>query len=257
MSQPWAAPQTTSPANTDDLGGLLSETWRLTKAQLPMLLAAFLLSMAISFGGIFVSYLVLLVPMLAVTLGVEASGLDKDTAGIVSMLILLPFIIVFYAFVLMLNGVVYIMLTKSGLSAARGEQVDIGSLFHGLLRKSWRFSGMVLVMTFAVLPSALLLYIPAIYLTIRWSLAMQFLVDTDLGAMDCLRASWRATDGKVLDLFVKNLVFGLVAMVGIIATCYLGMFVLIPMQMVLGGLLYVKLTGRDKSGLPDPDMYAI
>ena len=226
-----------------------------------MLLAVLVIAFAITFVGIMgieVIFVGLIMVLGLVAAGIQqAAGLSEDAVGLIMAIVQIPMLLLLYPMIFAISSIMYVMMGKAGAAAARGETIQIAPLFEGIGRKTAVCTGILCLVLLAMLPAALLLYIPAIYLGLRWSLAFYYVADTNLGVLDCMRASWRATEGKVLDLFVKQLVFGLIAFFGVLFTCYLGIFVIGPLQIVMNGLIYVQLSGRDKSGMPDPDMLAV
>lgn len=237
---------------------LMKEAWRRLKTwPAPTLMGLF-----IGMGGTFVMMLVLYL-VLGLGIGIvsvigamlaSAFGMDEDTVGvIVSILIVLMSLVLYPA---IFAGVLIGQMTmfRGALATARGETMEVGALFAGLGRKAPRGLLIMLLTMLALIPSMLLLYVPAVYLGLRWSMSFHYLLDTNLGAIDSMKASWRATEGKVLDLFLTQLVVGLVSMALVLITCYVGSIVVLPVQMVILSLLYIKHSGRDRSGMPDPEL---
>ncbi len=261
MSDAWSPTDTDSPSgDLNQLMPLIKESWRRLRENPGPALLGLLAGFGINGVGMFVWYILLIVIIMGAAAGAAAFGavleLDEDTIGLVSSLIILAAMLVLYPVLLAVMMAGQLLMIRGGLLTARGEQMDGATLFANLPRLVLRGTGVVVLMLLALFPAALMLYIPAIYLGIRWSFAMHFLVDSDLGVMDSLRASWRATEGRVMDLFIKHFVFGMVAMLVALFTCYIGLFAVIPLQMVFLSVLYMQVTGRHTSGLPDPDMLA-
>lgn len=245
-----------APGEIGPLGDNLTQSWELLKANPGPAVVSILLGMGFLTVVMFVVYVVFTIGMMAVV-GVAAGlsaalGLSEDVAGVVMMVCSIVFMCVAYPvlFAVIMPGQLVMM--RGGLQTARGEPLDVNSFAEGIVGRSVRATVMTVVMLLALMPATLLLYVPAIYLALRWSFALYLVVDSDLGAMDCLRASWRMTQGKVLTLFVHLFGFGIVSMLLMLVTCYLGMFVLVPLQMVFVAVLYMQVSGRHQAGMPDP-----
>lgn len=252
MAGEWSPPESNraAPGELDSLGTLIATSWERLKAQpgpavvgmalgMAILTVAMVLWYGLLFGGI----------MLLGALGAvltEALSVDPETAsGLVALLTVLFSVICFpLLLVAMMPG--QLIMLRGGLMTAREEPLDMSGLFDRIGRLSLVGTALVLLMTLALIPAALLLYIPAIYLGLRWSVALHLLMDEpDLGAVDALRRSWRITEGRVLDLFIKHFAFGLLSSLVTLCTCYLGMFVILPLQMVFVGQIYLQLTARE------------
>jgi hypothetical protein len=103
--------------------------------------------------------------------------------------------------------------------------------------------------------AALICAAPAIvlsmYAAFRMYLAPVFLLDYDLGIVECLRASDRFMVGNKLTVFLIAIVVGLGSMVFMLVTCCLGILAVIPYSMaVVMPTIYVLATGQTVHGLP-------
>ena len=266
MSNEWSPPTTDlsvpptgvpgEPQPLGSIGELLSASWEQLRTHPWPSVMGVGLGFGGSFAATFLLYIVMFVAIMVATLVglavAEGIGLEGEDAELMASAMMAVAMVFLYPFMFMVFMPIQAVFLRGGLATARGEDAHVSDLLRRPLRLALTGAALVLLMLLGLIPAMLLLYIPAVYLGLRWSLALHYLVDTELGAVDCLKASWRATEGKVLDLFLKNLVFGFAAMFGILITCYLGMFVIVPLQMVFGGLIYMRLSGRTTSGLPDP-----
>ena len=183
-----------------------------------------------------------------------SSDLDDDTAGLVMTVAMVGVSLIVYP--LFFAGIMLgqIIMFRGALATARGENMEFGALVAGLPRKALRAAGLSLLLILAIFPGLILLYVPGIYLALRWSLSIHYLLDTDLGVIDCMKASWRATEDRVLEIFLRHLVLGLIAIPVILFTCYMGSLVMVPVQLVFQSMLYMQLSGRMRSALPDPEL---
>ena len=100
--------------------------------------------------------------------------------------------------------------------AARGRLLEGSSRF-------WPYVGMSILSTIGIVFGFILLIVPGIILTIRWSAASGFLVGQREGVTDALGASWRATKGHSWPIFFAAiLMFLAVAVAGGIVGGVLG-----------------------------------
>jgi uncharacterized membrane protein len=263
MSSEWSPPNSQSGAPTADLTQLMplvEESWRRLKTNPGPVAIGLVTGMGVSSIGMMFIYIaifgVMFVGVLAGAALSAALGMSEDAAAGISSLFMVLAMLVIYPLLFGFIMAAQVIMMRGGLVTARGGTADLGAMFSGLPRITLKVLGMTFVMMCAILPSALLLYIPAIYLGMRWSLAMYYVIDTNLGIFDCMRLSWRKTEGKVLDLFIKHFVFGLGALFIGVVTCYLGFIFVLPLQMVFMSLVYMQLSERHEAGLPDPDVYA-
>jgi uncharacterized membrane protein len=263
MSSEWSPPNTQSGVPTPDLTQLMplvEESWRRLKTNPGPVAIGLVTGMGVSSIGMMFIYIAMFgVVMISAVVGAGLSaalGMSEDAAAAVTSVVMLLAMLVIYPLLFAVIMAAQVIMMRGGLVTARGGSAELGPLFAGMPRATLRALLMLLVMTCALLPAALLLYIPAIYLGMRWSLALYYVIDTNLGVFDCMRLSWRKTEGKVLDLFIKHFVFGLGAMFIGVVTCYLGFIFVLPLQMVFMSLVYMQLSGRHEGGLPDPDVYA-
>jgi len=227
---------------------LLSESWEDLKAHPGPSILGFAGGMGLQTMGVMVWYVlfflaVMVMAGLSVAIG-AAAGLGEDATGTLASLLTLAAMVVLYPLLFLAIAPAMVLMLRGGLFTARRTPPTAGSFFEDIVGLCGRTALLYLLMVVAIVPATFLLYVPGIYLAIRWSFALHFLIDAPLGVVDALRASWRATEGKVLDLFLKGMALSLLAMVVIVFTCYLGMFVALPMQMVVHARMYMHLTGR-------------
>jgi hypothetical protein len=117
-----------------------------------------------------------------------------------------------------------------------------GSRFLPLL------GGLFLSMLIAM-PAFAMLIIPGIIVSLGLSFAQFYIVDQNMGPIDALKASWEATKGHKLQLFL----FGLVAilmMIGGYLACCIGAFVALPLVMIAWATIYTRISGTAGTGFP-------
>ncbi|MCP4634034.1 MAG: hypothetical protein GY855_14000 [candidate division Zixibacteria bacterium] len=89
----------------------------------------------------------------------------------------------------------------------------------------------------------LILFIPWIYVMIRWHYYDYFIVDKDAGIIESLKLSWELTEGQALNLFLFALLAIGINIVGIIALM-VGLFVTIPLTAIANGHIYHQLRSQ-------------
>jgi len=154
---------------------------------------------------------------------------------------------------------------KQSLAAARGEQVSFGDLFSGgasflplLLLGALAWVAKLLGpmgmigphifgggLTFVLVQ--LMLIPPAIYISLALSQASYFVVDQKMNPIDAIKASFSATKGQKVQIFLFWVLAFLLIIAGFIACC-VGLLVAIPIMEVGAALIYVRLTGTPGNG---------
>ena len=74
----------------------------------------------------------------------------------------------------------------------------------------WHYLGMTILASIGMVIGFALLIVPGIILLVRWSAANGFLLSGREGVIDSLKASWEATRGNALMIFLAGLVMFLV-----------------------------------------------
>ena len=108
------------------------------------------------------------------------------------------------------------------MKVARGQSAEIGELFGG----GDRFVVMLatnLLMTIAIVVGFVFLIIPGIILALGLYYAPWYAADTEMGPVECLKASWEATNGRKVQLFGLGLVSVLILFLGLICL-FVGVF---------------------------------
>jgi hypothetical protein len=131
-------------------------------------------------------------------------------------------------------------MTRVLIHVARGSPAELGMLLgEGRLMFSAIVTGAVAVVATAV--GLVLLVIPAIILLLGWSVYSFALVDQRMDAIAPLRESWRLTYGYKVRLLGIDVAILALAVVGIVATCGIGLLVVYPMLLLSGAVLYTSL----------------
>ncbi|MCL4359958.1 hypothetical protein M1555_01730 [Patescibacteria group bacterium] len=86
----------------------------------------------------------------------------------------------------------------------------------------------------------LCLFVPGLYLSIRFQFWAFCLIDKHLGAKDSLRMSWGLTEGHVFKLIAFDIVAACIMLLGILALG-VGVLVTLPVTLLATGYVYRKL----------------
>jgi hypothetical protein len=132
--------------------------------------------------------------------------------------------------------------TRMYITAARGGTPEFGDIFSGGPR-FLPVLGMTLLLILLLLPAFMLFIVPGVIVGLGLSLAHFYVIDAELGPIDALGASWNATKGHKLQIFLLGLVSFCVLMLGFMACC-IGVYVALPVVMVAMATVYVRLSGR-------------
>lgn len=132
--------------------------------------------------------------------------------------------------------------TRIHLAVARGRSASIGMLFSGADRMVSMLVAM-LVAGLAIVGGILCLIVPGIIISIGLSLYAYFVVDRELGGVEAVRASWRATKGHKGKIFTFMLASLGVVIAGALA-CGVGLLVAVPVVSMAWTLVYLRITGQ-------------
>ena len=83
----------------------------------------------------------------------------------------------------------------------------------------------------------------SIWIGVRLSLSQVFIADQNMGIIDAMKCSWRATRGNFWMLFLGSIVLGICSSLGLILCC-IGVFLTIPISCLGAALAYLQLTGQ-------------
>jgi hypothetical protein len=135
-------------------------------------------------------------------------------------------------------------LTKMTLKLARGETVEFGDAFTGR-----PYFVRMLIVTFSTIVLTVvglgLLVVPGIIVLLALWLAPYFLVDQDLGAIDAMRASWKAWSGHKRPLFLLGLLATFIGIAGVCTLC-VGLFVALPVIKTAAAIAYIHIADRQE-----------
>lgn len=128
------------------------------------------------------------------------------------------------------------------LQAARGRSPEIAEIFRGG-PAFFRLLGANILVGLAVLIGTLALIVPGVILALGFSMTPYYVVDTGMGPVEAMQASWRATTGHKGSIFVYYLLSIVVALLGLLACC-VGILVSNAVVHTATAILFTRLSGR-------------
>jgi hypothetical protein len=143
---------------------------------------------------------------------------------------------------LLVGSFFYVGLTRIWVQTARGQTPDFGTLFSGGDRLIPMFL-MTLLWFLMIVPGYSVLIVPGVFLTCAFFVSPFEVVDGKAGAIDSLVASWNATKGHKLSLFVFLLAAIGINIAGFMALC-VGIFATFPLTCLAAAVIYTRITGR-------------
>lgn len=224
---------------------VLSEAWEKTAPNLLLMVVAWV-GVAVV---VFIINMVIQIPLSFVNVGIQAA-FPKEQELILVAGILVGLIGAVPQFVLQM--VSQIGLTRMYIAVARGQPADLSLLTSGLDRV-WTVLGAAVLVAAAAFGGTLLLFIPGMIIGLGLQMTTFLAVDTKLGAVDCVRASWRIMDGHKLSYFAMMFLLGMINLVGIIP-CGLGLLVTIPLTFVSIAIVYTRVSGKVTEDTQDPQV---
>ena len=148
-------------------------------------------------------------------------------------------------FVVIAIDTVWQVFYSLGLSRLALDFIDTGKSTFGRVFSQgallWRGLGVTLLTLLIVVVGFLLLIIPGIIWSIKYSMAMYCLVDKKLGVKESLKMSAELTRGVKWQLFGFWLVLGLINLAGFLALV-IGMVITVPLTMLAQAHVYRHLT---------------
>ena len=232
-----------------EVGEVITEAWEKFKANAVPLVVA---TIGVFVATFIINFIVQL-PIQLISVGVSAFAQrgDSDNAELIGALVTIPLAIIGGVIQFVVQIVGQMALTRLNITAARGAPVDLSQLTAGFGR-IWTVIGAQLLMALALFGGLLLCIVPGYILGIGLAFAQFYAIDTQLGAVDCLKASWRAMDGNKLQVFGLGIVLGLGGLVLVLFTCGLGAMVVLPVVSLTMAIVYTRISGRTQDGMADP-----
>lgn len=157
---------------------------------------------------------------------------------------------IFNIITMIVAAIIGIGMTTIALAALDKKPLGVGLLFGNINRLGSVIVAYILfgVMVFA---GMVLFVIPGIFLAVRFSMCMLFIVDKGMGPIDALKASWRATDGHFFDVFLFFLAVVGLEILGSIPL-FLGLLIVVPVVMLSAAHFYRTLSSMPKAAPAAP-----
>lgn len=175
--------------------------------------------------------LTILVTLINVVPGWLADRLSSDYAAIAFVLSLATWLV---------NLVVSLGTLRIYLLVADGQPAGLKDLFScGHLILKYIIGS--IVSGFIIVGGLLLLLIPGLILSIKLQFWPWFMVEQNLGPIAALKESWRVTSGIKWNLFLFNLLLGLITLAGLLALG-LGLLIAIPVSQLATAFVYRRLS---------------
>jgi uncharacterized membrane protein len=168
--------------------------------------------------------------VLNIVLGVASEAQDASLAFAVSV------------FSLFVGYYVQLGLMRLSLNIVDGKSASVRQLFdeYSLVL---RYIGASIVYGVIILAGLLLLIVPGIIWSIKYSQYGFLMLDKNLGIMESISMSGKITNGAKMELLWIGIIVGLLMFVSIIPLG-LGLIATIPMSVLVGPLLYRRLMVR-------------
>ena len=155
-----------------------------------------------------------------------------------------------------INIILKIGLIKITLSFCDERKPSIGTLFDAF-GCFWRYVGVAILYTLIVIGGFLLLIVPGIIWSVKFSLCYYFVVDKGLGPIQALKASSRTTMDVKWQLFGFGIICGLINILGLLCLI-VGIFATYPTVIVAYALVYRQLLAQtpelDEFGIVGPNV---
>ncbi|HLK37634.1 MAG TPA: hypothetical protein VKU41_12830 [Polyangiaceae bacterium] len=172
------------------------------------------------------------------------AGLDpRSGAGLAvrgaSLLVALP-----------LSVFLQVGLTRIWLATARGEAPRVEQLFSGADRLL-PMLGYLVLFGLAVCLGLVFFIVPGVILAVGLGFGQYYVVDTNLGPVDALKASWEATRGQRGEIFLLGMAVVGVNLLGLL-TCCVGLLASAPIGFVAVAIAYTRLSGNRPAAAAPP-----
>ncbi|HEY2515752.1 MAG TPA: hypothetical protein VGI39_33010 [Polyangiaceae bacterium] len=240
---PYAAPQAPPPPAPPgaamgnpqpwEIGEVFAQAWNVLKVHWAVLVFAPLVA------GIIVA---------APSLAALVVGLTADLKGAPSLTTGLGTNVASFVVQVVVQAFFDVGLTRIQLTAARGNVPTFNDLFAGG-PLFFPMLGLTVLHALAVTLGCLCFLVPGLIVHYGLWLASYFLVDSNVGVIDSMRASWKATEGQRLPLFVLSMVAATVNMAGTMVCC-VGGLVTAPLTAVAAAIVFLRITGQATPLLP-------
>lgn len=140
-------------------------------------------------------------------------------------------------------------LSKTGTMLSKYFRYLFGKLLYGILVSLALLPELIVIIimrdfsNWVIVPAALLLAVPAIFLSFRLLYVGYLVVDRGLGPIAALKESWAITDGQAIWLFLFSMAIVALNLLGLVAIL-IGLLVTIPMTLMASAYVYRQLSPR-------------
>ena len=165
---------------------------------------------------------------------VQHSGFPEETVLLINLPLQLLGILI--------SVIIGIGFIKIALSFCDARKPPVGTLF-AFTGCFWRYLGAALLYSLIVLAGFILLIVPGIIWSVKFSLWGYFVVDKGLGPIKALKASSRTTMGVKWQLFGFSILCTLIVMLGYMVLI-VGVFAAYPIVLVANALVYRHLAAQ-------------
>jgi uncharacterized membrane protein len=152
---------------------------------------------------------------------------------------------------IVVSAPVYTILTagllKYYLKLIRGEEAQIGDAFSGFGPSIGQLVLLSLVQMILVLLGCVLCLLPGIYLSVAWYFAMPLVIDRRMNFWDAMELSRKMVNKHWFVIFAFLVVYGLLAVSGLIACC-IGIFVTMSIGFAALMYAYETIFSRPQTG---------
>jgi uncharacterized membrane protein len=136
--------------------------------------------------------------------------------------------------------------TKMWLTALRGGTPQFGDMFSGGSRVLSLMAATFL-MALGVVFGYMACIVPGIIVALGLSLTPLFVIDQNMGPIQALGASWRATEGHRANIFVYGLASAGILLLGLCA-CGVGIIPAAVVVYIGQAIIYMRITGQAQGG---------
>jgi len=224
-AEPYAAPgmQAVGYPQGWDVGEVIGLGWERVKEHWPLLIFAW-----------FIPQLIAGAPGWVIE-GMKESGTLSETTASLAGAVTSIFSFVVGAF--LTTGVVRVF-----MKVGRGEPAEFGEIFGGGDRFG-AMLGTLFLQQVAIVLGLVCLIIPGIILAVGLSWAPYYCADTRMGPVECLKASWEATNGQKMQLVLLGLLSVLVVLGGLLCLL-IGVFPAVAVVNMALAYAYLRGSGR-------------
>jgi len=164
-----------------------------------------------------------------------------------------PFLkIISILFSIIVGGVITMGQMKIALSFVDNREPELADLFS-CIHLVFKYILATILYSLIVLAGFLLLIVPGIIWSLKYSQYIYLIVDREMDPLEALKESGRITFGAKWDLFVLALLVSIINLLGLLCCC-IGLFATVPTTMVAMAYVYRALS-REIDPMTPPGSY--